>query len=461
MKIVFNNAGNKKDLPLTLMDKLLIYSPKRSSRIRYVFRLVFHDVLKIKYHITTDVDEFQSSDLPKFIYGEKAFSDDLFIRSTDLLFNRGVDNLDLDTVDHNGIKALFPTFDKSSSFPFDPFAAMFYLVSRYEEYQPFVRDEHGRFTANLSTNYELGFLDKPVVNIWSLEIRDMLKRRYPEIKFTERIFRFIPTYDIDSAYAYKHKGLVRSSGRYMLDLKEFNWFDITNRTRTIFAGKKDPFDTFDLQIEYQKKYNLKPLYFILFARYSRFDKNVNIRNKHFRFLVKRLADYATIGIHPSYYSLENPDYISYEIGKLNEVLNQDVTRSRQHFLRLMLPDTYRNLLDHDITDDYSMGYAALPGFRAGICSTYNFYDLDREEETKLRIHPFTVMDGTLRDYMDLSPDAAIEQIRGLLDEVKKVHGTFIPVWHNETLSDQKRWTEWNRVYEAMLEMAVGEKVTAE
>ena len=437
------------------MDKLLIYSPKRTSRVRYVFRLVFHDVLKIQYHITTDIDEFQSSDLPKFIYGDKPFSDDLFIRCTDLLFDRGVDNINLETIEHKGLTALFPTHDKESLFPFDPFAAMFYLVSRYEEYQPFVRDDHGRFTANLSVSYELNILDKPVVNIWALELKNILKEKYPDIQFTERIFRFIPTYDIDSAYAYSHKGLVRSAGRYLMDMKELNWYDITNRTKTIFGGKKDPFDTFDLQIEYQKKYNLWPIYFVLFARYSRFDKNVNIRNKHFRFLVKRLADYATIGIHPSYYSIENPDYLAFETGKLNEVLNQDISKSRQHFLRLMMPDTYRNLLDSDITDDYSMGYAALPGFRAGICSTFNFYDLDREEETKLRIHPFTVMDGTLKDYMDLSPDEAIDHIKVLIDEVKKVNGTFISLWHNETLSDKKRWKGWLRVYESLLEMAVG------
>lgn len=438
-----------------MMDKLLIYSPKRSSRVRYVFRLVFHDVLKIQYHITTDIDEFQSSDLPKFIYGEKAFSDDLFIRSTDLLFDRGVDNINLESIEYKGLKAMFPIYDKESLFPFDPFAAIFYLVSRYEEYQPFVRDDHGRFTANLSTSYELNILDKPVVNIWALELKNKLQEKYPDIQFTERIYRFIPTYDIDSAYAYSHKGLVRSTGRYLMDMKELNWYDIKNRTKTIFGGKKDLFDTFDLQIEYQKKYNLKPIYFVLFGRYSRFDKNVNIRNKHFRFLVKRLADYATIGVHPSYYSIENPDYLAFETGRLNEVLNQDISRSRQHFLRLMMPDTYRNLLDYDITDDYSMGYAALPGFRAGICSTYNFYDLDREEETKLRIHPFTVMDGTLKDYMDLSPDEAIDHIKVLIDEVKKVHGTFISLWHNETLSDKKRWKGWLRVYESLLEMAVG------
>jgi hypothetical protein len=446
----------KKDLLLTMMDNLLIYSQKKTSRARYVFRLVFHDILKIPYHITTNIDEFQSSDLPKFIYGEKAFSDDIFIRSHGLLFERGVENLSLEPFEYKGSKAFFPVYDKASYFSFDPFSAIFYLVSRYEEYQPFVRDEHGRFTAHLSKSYELGILDKPLVDIWAMEIKKMLQEKYKGISFTERKYRFIPTYDIDSAYAYSNKGLVRTIGRYLMDMKDLNWFDISERTKVLFGGKEDPFDTFDLQINYQKKYNLHPIYFILFARYGRFDKNINIRNKHFRFLIKQLADYATLGIHPSYFSTENPEYLAYEISKLSEVLNQDVSRSRQHFLRLILPDTYRNLLDYDITADFSMGYAALPGFRAGTCSTYNFYDLDMEEETKLRIHPFAVMDGTLKDYMQLTPADAIGQIRYLIDEVKKVKGTFISLWHNESLSEQKRWKGWRRVYEELLEMAAGD-----
>jgi hypothetical protein len=147
--------------------------------------LVFHDLLKVDYHITTDIDEFQSSDIPKFIYGEKAFSDDLFFNSSGLLFDRGVDNIELESFDHNGINAFFPVFDNQSALPFDVFSAIFYLVSRYEEYQPFVRDGHGRFTANLSRSAELGILDKPVVNIWALEIKKIILDKYPKFQFTD------------------------------------------------------------------------------------------------------------------------------------------------------------------------------------------------------------------------------------------------------------------------------------
>jgi hypothetical protein len=436
------------------MDKLLIFSPKRSSRVRYTFRLVFHDLLMIPYHITTDLDEFRSSDLPKMLYCEKRTSDDLFFQSNGLLFERGVDNIEVNTVMYGDLAAPFPVSSEESAMPFDVFSAIFYLVTRYEEYLPFVRDKHGRFTANLSKSVEMGILQKPVVNIWAIKIKEILKKAFSSLMFTERKYRFIPTYDVDSAFAYSQKGLVRSVGGYLLNIQRFEWKDISLRTQAIFNSAKDPYNTFDLQIAYQKKYGLRPIYFVLYGRYGKYDKNINVRNKNYRFLIKRLGDYATIGLHPSYNSNDYPDYLAFEKNNLSLVINQDVTRSRQHFLRLILPNTYRKLLDNDITDDYTMGYAALPGFRAGICSTYSFYDLDTEEETKLKIHPFAVMDGTLKDYMGLTPADAIEQIRLLIDEVKKVKGTFISLWHNESLSDQKRWTGWRRVYEELLEMAV-------
>jgi hypothetical protein len=243
-------------------------------------------------------------------------------------------------------------------------------------------------------------------------------------------------------------------GGYLLDLKDFNWGRIGQRTRVLSRYEKDPYNTFELQIEYQKKYRLRPYYFILFGRYGQYDKNINIRNKTFRQLIKRIGDYAQIGVHPSYNTAEHPERLYNEVHELSKVINKDVSSSRQHFLRLMLPQTYRNLIENDITDDYSMGYAALTGFRAGICSSFNFYDLDMEEETKLRIHPFAIMDGTLKDYMNLSPADAIDQVSKLINEVKAVNGTFISLWHNESLSNQQRWTGWLRVYEELLNMAV-------
>ncbi len=439
-----------------MMDKLLVFVPKKTSRVRYVFRLVFKELLKVDCTLSSDLDEFLSADSAKLVYADKPYSDDIFFRSSGLLFERGVDSIETDYIEYEGNNALFPVYDKDSALPFDVFSAIFYLVSRYEEYQPYVPDAHGRFTANLSFSYELNFLDKPMVNIWSIIVRDVILKKYKDFNFPKRNYRFRPTYDIDSAFSYSQKGLVRSIGGYFRALRNMDWVEIMQRSRVLFSGFKDPFDTFDLQIEYQRRYNLKPIYFFLFGHYGEYDKNVNTRNRIFRFLIKKMGDYAQIGIHPSYYTNENPELLHKEIRYLEDVVNKEITQSRQHFLKLKLPTTYRNLIEEDITDDYSMGFAALPGFRAGICSPYNFYDLDIEVETKLRVHPFMVMDGTLKDYMDLTPTDAIEQIRKLIDEVKKVDGTFTSLWHNEPLSDEKRWKGWRRVYEELLVMACEE-----
>lgn len=435
------------------MDKLLVFVPKKTNRVTYVFKLVFKELLKVDCTLSSNLDEFLSADSAKIVYADKPYSDDIFFKSSGLLFERGVNNIDTDYIEYQGNNALFPVYDKNSALPFDVFSAIFYLVSRYEEYQPYVPDTHGRFTANLSLSHELNFLDKPMVNIWSLLVRDIVLKKYVDFNFPARTYKFKPTYDIDSAFAYSQKGLVRSVGSYLLDLKKFDWTEIMQRSRVLFSGFKDPFDTFDLQIEYQRRYALKPIYFFLFGHYGQFDKNINTRNRIFRFLIKKMGDYAQIGIHPSYFTNENPQLLHKEIRYLEEVVNKEITQSRQHFLKLALPTTYRNLIEEDITDDYSMGYAALPGFRAGICDSFNFYDLDIEVETKLRIHPFMVMDGTLKDYMDLTPTDAIEQIRKLILEVRKVNGTFTSLWHNEPLSNEKRWTGWRRVYEELLKLA--------
>ncbi len=435
------------------MEGFLIYTPKITSRVRYVFRLVFKELLRIDYSLTHNLDEFQSADNPKMVYSDRQFTDDLFIQSNGLLFERGVRGLEMGIFEHDGQKLFFQVYDKNAAMPFDIFSAIFYLVSRYEEHLPFVRDKHGRFTAHLSMSHELGILEKPVVNIWALQIKEIIKKKYPDYPFPVKSFRFVPTYDIDSAYAYLQKGIVRVIGGYYLAGKTFDFKDIAQRTRVLLGLEKDPFDTFNLQIQYQQKYDLRPIYFILFARYGAYDKNINIRNRKFRFLIKWIADYAKVGIHPSYFSMDDPNLLKAEVAALQEVLKKDIHRSRQHFLRLVLPDTYQNLLDNDIEDDYSMGYAALPGFRAGICDTYNFYNLEIETETNLRIHPFAVMDGTLNDYMHLTPADAIDKIKQLMEEVKAVNGTFISLWHNEALSDQKRWKGWRRVYESLLETA--------
>jgi hypothetical protein len=270
----------------------------------------------------------------------------------------------------------------------------------------------------------------------------------------ERHYSFRPTIDIDNAWAFRHKGFIRIGGGMLADLVHFNFESFLQRFKAVFHLANDPYDTYEYQIELIERYQLKPIFFILLGDYATFDKNVPHQNKHMQSLIKYLGDFGDVGIHPSYASNNQPQKLPNEIARLAYILHQEIHLSRQHFLRLSLPETYQRLIENDITDDYTMGYPDQPGFRAGICFPYFFYDLDLEIETALRLHPFAIMDGTLRDYMNISPDQAAGIINPLIEEVKNVKGEFISVWHNESFAENSRWKGWKKVYEDMIVKAI-------
>ena len=433
---------------------LLIYTSKITNRLNYVFNLIFNELIGVDYSLTTNIDEFVSYEKEKLNYSERQFNDEIFIAANQILFERGIKEQTLNFIDFDESKAFFPTHRKESILPFDPFAASFYLLSRYEEYLPYLKDIYGRFDAKESIAYQQGFLQKPVVNLWAKKITEILKQKYPDFKTAERKYTFIPTIDIDAAYSYRLKGFIRTIGGYFKSIGKFDFKEIVERTKVLFGSMEDPFDNYQYQFDIQKKYNLKTIYFILFADYGVNDKNIPTQSRKFQSLIKTLGDYADVGIHPSYTSNFVSGKLPKEVKNLSLVLNKEITKSRQHFLILHLPVTYQNLVNLDITDDYSMGYASEIGFRAGICDSFYFYDLESELVTKLRIHPFAVMDGTLKDYMNVDAKDAMNYIKPLIDDVKAVDGTFISLWHNESLSNKKRWQGWKKLYEEMIEYAL-------
>ncbi len=431
--------------------KMLLLVPKVIGRVMYVFDLIFNELLGIGFEVTTDVEQFKAYEGPKLHYGFQSIDNEPFLKSVDLLFERHIHEQPTDSVDFEEVVGLFPVYGKQLLMPFDVFAATFYLVSRYEEYLPQVRDQYGRFKAESTWMHENGVLQKPLVNIWAKALGDKLKAIYPDLPVKERKFNFIPTYDVDAAWAYKHKGLYRTVGGFIKDLVEGNRDRIRERHQVLRGKRKDPFDSFDFQFDLQKEFKLSPIYFILCGDYDTNDKNISMRKTAFQSLIKSLGDHADVGIHPSFSSYLDIDKMQTEINRLSEVLHRPLTKSRQHFLRMNLPRSYQKLIDLDISDDYTMGFASQAGFRAGIADTFRFYDLENDMVTNLRVHPFALMDGTMRDYLKLDVDASLDLAKQLVDEVKVVGGTFIYLTHNETLGGEQRWVGWPEMYRQLLE----------
>lgn len=431
--------------------KMLVLVPKVTGRVIYVFDLMLKQLLCIDFDLTTDAESFKAYDGPKLHYGSQRIGDEPFVKAVDLLFERHIHEQSFRAVDFEGTVAPYAVYGQGNLMPFDVFAASFFLVSRYEEYLSQVRDQYGRFRAEATWMYENGMLLKPLVNIWSIALGNRLQSVYPELVIKQMKFKFVPTYDIDAAWAYKHKGLYRTLGGFFKDLAAGDHENLRERHQVLRGKRKDPFDSFDFQFDLQKEFKLKPIYFILCGDYDTNDKNISIRKTAFQSLIKTLGDYADVGIHPSFSSYLDIERMRIEIDRLSEVLHRPVTKSRQHFLRMNLPRSYQKLIELDISDDYTMGFASQAGFRAGIADTFRFYDLENDMVTNLLVHPFALMDGTMRDYLKLDVETSFALAKQLVDEVKAVGGTFIYLTHNETLGGEKRWVGWPEMYRKLIE----------
>lgn len=427
---------------------ILVYSHKITHRTKYIFRLIFKDVLKTDVTFTDNKAKFETSNLPKINYSNHKIDSVIFFKSSYLLFENGIKEQEIEIFEHKQNKCFFRVSNESAM-PFDVFAASFYLVTRYEEYLPQIRDQFDRFTASESLAFQQKFLKKPLINIWAIEIAEIVKTHYPEFVFPAQQFNSISTIDIDNAYAYKHKGILRIVAGLLYALVNGN--DFKQRLKVLLNITHDPYDTYNEQFEIHRKYKVKPIYFFLLGDYGVNDKNITPKNRKFQSLIKSLADYYEVGIHPSYASNNDVSILVKEINRLKNITHRDIKKSRQHFLKLTLPLTYRNLIDNDIFEDFTMGYSEQVGFRASICSPFYFYDLDTESQTNLKIFPFAVMEATLKYYLKMNTEEAIKEINELIETVKSVNGTFVSVWHNESLSNQSIWEGWKDVYVKMCE----------
>ena len=432
---------------------ILIYTHKITPRVRYIFKHIFTRTLLIPVDFTSKVEEFVAHNGPKITYTKTPLGNEFFIKSNNLLFEQGVNDMEIVIQKWEEVPCFFKTGPKSS-IPYDIFAASFYLISRYEEYLPHVKDKHGRFTAAQSLAFKYDFLEKPVVDIWAYKLAAVLKEKFPDYEFQQRKYAFISTLDIDNAFAYKYKSLVRGVGGFFNDLLHVRLVRVWNRFAVTFNIKKDPFDTFDTILKLKKEQDVNTIFFFLIGDYTTFDTNVSASKNKFRLLIKEMLDYASVGLHPSYFSMNNAALLKKEKERLEGIINMPIQRSRQHYLRFSLPETYQNLIDLEVAEDYSMGYASNVGFRASTCTPFYFYDLDFEIQTPLKIFPFALMDTTLNDYMKLTPRQSLGRIRDLKNEVKAVNGSFITLFHNESLSDYLRWKGWKRLYDSMIKIAI-------
>jgi hypothetical protein len=429
---------------------LLIYLPAVAPRCEYVFELIFREELDIQYQVTTDLEIFEAHEQEKINYSFKRNKQEYYIHASSFLFGNGIKEIEISAEKKFGTTVLFSN-DTSCDLGFDIFSAVFYMVSRYEEYLPFTPDKYGRFKASDSFAYRNNLLQLPVVNTWINIFRKILVEKFSHLKLKSSSFNYIITYDIDIAYAFKGRSLARLIGSTVKDILALRFKNIFNRIRTVVNIQKDPWDVYDVMQDTIVENKIHSIFFFLLADYSRHDKNISYTHPLIKELITRVSTFSEIGIHPSFKSFVIPEKIQVEKKRLESLSGEKIHRSRQHYLRFSLPGTYNHLADAGIKEDYSMGFSDMPGFRAGTCKPFYFYDLKNERPTGLKLFPVTFMEGTFIDYLKISTGEALEYIFKLIEEVKNAEGTFISIWHNHTLSETNMYKGWRYVHDRMIE----------
>lgn len=416
-------------------NTITIIVPKRSNRLDFVCRFIFHEILGLNYRIEeAQIDEYKLS-FQKHQYNQ--FYSGFIAQGSEI-------NKDGLSIEQDGSIPFFRSSEgKKYTFQEDLFAYVFFFLSRYEEYHFNHKDQYGRInSANLlsvkSRCHEIPLVDHKIRE-FGLELERLFG-----IQTQQHKPQYRSSFDVDHAWKYQHKGLLRNAGGMAKDLLLLNISGVIERLKVLLGAKVDPYHSFEEIDQFHKK-TVNPIFFFLMGKYGGIDINIAPRNIHFLTFLRKFAKDHDIGIHPSYRSNQKPNNLIEEKNLLEDAVGRKIISSRQHFLILNFPDSYRALLESNISHDYSMGFHDKVGFRAGTAHSFLWYDLQQEIETSLRIHPFVAMDVSMRDYLQLTPQEAQDKLEIIWKSMALTGGEMMTIWHNNSFIDGENWFKWKSV----------------
>lgn len=428
---------------------MLVYTPHCTNRFRYIAEYFLGTLCGFDITITTDASEARAWNGPLICYApDKLTPVCLHVRPCGLLEEQDVREQELRICQWEGLTGFFPV---DADLPFDVFAAAFYLVSRYEEYLQHNKDFFGRYPHEHSLAYRERFLEQPQVELWAQAFCKYL----PGADRRPRNFKFKPTYDIDIAWSFLEKGFLRNLGGLGRSLAALDFAQVRKRLAVLAGKRRDPFDIYEWLDAVHLKYGLRPMYFFpVGARNTEYDKHILPSRKRLRDLIHYHAMGYTVGIHPSWASFREPALLKDEVKTLNDITGLPVMNNRFHFIAFNLPEGYRHLLELGILSDHSMGYGSINGFRASTSVPFHWYDLERDEQTALMVHPFCWMDANAYYEQGLTPAQAFAELQGYHNVLKKTGGSLSTITHNNFLSEEPGFAGWKNVYEIFLEEIV-------
>lgn len=337
----------------------------------------------------------------------------------------------------------------------DLIASAFFLLTRHEEtLRTNCKDQHGRFIGKESLPYRAGFIHRPIIDEYGFLLRKLLRGNGVSIAEPPQTFnRIYLTHDVDYLAHYRKLKPVIGTLKHQKN---------TGIALKTYFGSiyNDPWFTFPWLFEQNKKIEnlfgekVKSIAFVKPAGGNQpEDKPIsNTFGKDFQTFFRLCKEnQVKIGLHPSYEAGENPSLIAKEKKILENASKERITSSRHHFLRALKCDM-EPLIECGISDDFTLAYADVAGFRLGTSRAVQWIDTQKKRVTPLLLHPLTIMECSLNDerYMNLPPEAAYDYSIRLIEQVREHNGDLVLLWHNTAV--EKNGLSYQReLYEKLID----------
>lgn len=413
-------------------------------RLEYTAAFLFEKVLRCPYKLVAGEHDGLENAVH---YGMGTSDNQGCIPASGLMSQRGIPDTLPEVRVVNGAPLIYSA-DGHNSFPFDIFSAVFFCLSRSEEYLISERDAHGRFSARSSIFKP--FHGQPYLDRWIFDFGRWLVQQGKLASLPTPSRHWVNTLDIDIAYAYRGRGLFRNLGAVARDVLNGRMSRLRERVEVLAAAKKDPYDTYTVFKEAGRGAQSN-ICFVLCGKRKKYDINLNPRSRAMRGLIAQLSSWAEVGIHPSYAALDDEADTRSELQLLESATGSKVTQSRQHFLRFTHPRTFELLSSLEVQKEYSMGFADAVGFRSGTAYGHPYFDLRNDRVLPIEIQPLMAMDSALKHHMQCAPEDGLAVLKNLWKSMLETGGEMTTVFHNHSLADIEGWEGWQKVYLAFAE----------
>ena len=424
---------------------LLVHLGSSSPRVRYVVHHVLERMLGLPIQFASE-EEFKCAKGPRLCYGKVRYDG-----AAHIPWSGAIDALpkgDPPVVRSGEAISMFLVDGEE-----DIFAGIFFLLSLMDELRSTARDGHGRVPSTALFTVRHGFADRPWIDEKVIALGIALENRWPEEVQCALRYSNTVTVDMDNILRYAGRPSLRAVGASVKDALRGEWSAVPERWRVRSGDIPDPFaKTIDVVAAQRDTFRRAILFFLMRGE-GAFDHAADPLHPATQAIIRRAAQALEIGIHPSYGTSNNGALHDEERVLLQQVVHKGVRLSRQHFLRWQLPGTLRYLVDAGYVEDHTLGFTDRAGFRVGTCRPFPWYDLEREQETVLMLHPFAVMDSALIEHQHGDPEAVERMMNAMSDRVRAVSGQFISVWHDRYLSGHREFEPWPKVFQRVMQHA--------